>query len=323
MVRDWWKAGRRAVHAVVTRAVALAEWWRLTRAARANARFGAAGGGLLTGGIAYAALFSVFAALTLGFTVFAAVLGNNAGLRARVLATLSAALPGLIDTGDGKGAIKPESLALDAGRNVAGVIAVVVMVMSAISCMAALRTAVRAMFGSRRPSRNVVTGKLRELGGLVAMAGAVLVSAVLSGALTSAVHWVFGLLGLRSDIGWVVSSVGVATSFLVDALTFVLIVVVLAGVRPPRRDLRQGAVIAAVGLGLVRLLGTSVVAGAAGRNALLASVTVFVTLLVWINLVSRIVLLAAAWVADPPLTPPDPSVPAERHDPQSAVTPDP
>ena len=80
-----------------------------------------------------------------------------------------------------------------------------------------------------------------------------------------------------------------------------LVVEVLAAVHPPRRDLVSGAVIAAVGMGVLRLLGTSVVAGSAGRNALLASFTVLITLLLWINLLARIMLLAAAWTADPPL----------------------
>ena len=56
-----------------------------TRPMRANARFGARSGGVLTGGIAYAALFSVFAALTIGFTAFMAVLGDNERLRDEVL----------------------------------------------------------------------------------------------------------------------------------------------------------------------------------------------------------------------------------------------
>ena len=56
-----------------------------TRPARANARFGARSGGVLTGGIAYAALFSVFAALTIGYTIFMAVLGDNDELRQQVL----------------------------------------------------------------------------------------------------------------------------------------------------------------------------------------------------------------------------------------------
>ena len=79
-------------------------WWQRTRPARANARFGARGGGVLTGGIAYAALFSVFAALTIGYTVFMAVLGGNDELRQKVLDSVNASLPGLVDTGDGAAA---------------------------------------------------------------------------------------------------------------------------------------------------------------------------------------------------------------------------
>ena len=94
---------------------------------------------------------------------------------------------------------------------------------------------------------------------------------------------------------------GVAVALVMDAVLFVLIVRALANVHPPRRDMVGGALIAAVGVGAVRLAGTSVVAGSADRNALLASFTVLVTLLVWINLLARIVLLAAAWTADPPL----------------------
>ena len=59
---------------------------------------------VLTGGIAYSALFSVFAALALGWTIFVAVLGDDAALRQDVLATVDATLPGLVDTGDDRAA---------------------------------------------------------------------------------------------------------------------------------------------------------------------------------------------------------------------------
>lgn len=294
---------RRAVEGVKAALARL----RRTRVGRANARFGAAGGGVLTGGIAYSAVFSVFAALTIGFTVFTAILGGDHALRSRVLSTVSSSLPGLIDTGDGRGAISPDSLTVTAGFNVAGGVAVVVLVMSAVSWMAALRTGLRAMFGLPADGANAVVGKLRELAGLAALSTGVLVSAVLSLVLTSAVHWILGALGLGAGAAWAVLAVGALASLVVDALTFALLVVVLAGVHPPRRDLLTGSLIAGVGLGVVRQLGTSVVAGTVGRNALLASFAVIVTLLVWVNLVARIVLLSAAWVATPPI-----SVPATR-----------
>ena len=254
---------------------------------------------MLTGGIAYSALFSVFAGLTIGYTVFMAVLGDNALLRHDVLATVSTSIPGLIDTGDGKGLLKPADLVLSATLNVAGAIAIVVLLLSATACMAALRTAVRAMFDERGAGGNAVTGRLRELAGFAGVALAVFVSTVLSIAVTAAAGWLLGLAGLSDSSGLLVRILGIAVAFVVDAATFALIVVVLADAHPPGRDLRRGAVIAAVGIGAVRVLGTSVVAGSAGRNALLASFAVLVTLLVWINLIARIVLLAAAWTANP------------------------
>ncbi|RMI09039.1 YihY/virulence factor BrkB family protein [Cellulomonas triticagri] len=290
---------------LVARAKAVLAWWQRTRAARANARFGAAGGGVLTGGIAYATIFSVFSGLTIGFTVFMAVLGNNAELRQTVIDTVDANLPGVVKTSpdDETGILDPANLGLSAGVGIAGAIAVVVLLVSAISAMAALRTASRAMFDADSSSAgNAVAGKLRELGGFIGIGLAILLSAVLSIGTTTAADWALSALDLDgSAVGsFVLRAVGIAVAFVVDALTFWLIVVVLAGQRPAWRDLRQGMVVAGVGLGVVRVLGTSVVAGSADNNAVLAAAAVIVTLLVWVNLMARIVLIAAAWTADPP-----------------------
>lgn len=291
------------VPGLVARAKAVLAWWQRTRAARANARFGEAGGGVLTGGIAYATIFSLFAGLTIGYTVFMAVLGNNEDLRQSVLDAVDANLPGLIDMGDGSGGVvKPEDLQLSNGVGVAGAVAVVVLLVSAITAMAATRTAVRAMFADVAAGGNAVAGKLRELGGFVGIGLAVLLSATLTLAATTAADWLLGATGLSGSTAGSVALrvVGMLVAFLVDAGTFALIVVVLGGQRPAWRDLRQGMLVAGIGLGAVRFLGTSVVAGSAGQNAVLASFTVIITLLVWINLIARIVLLAAAWTADPP-----------------------
>ncbi|MFB9954603.1 YihY/virulence factor BrkB family protein [Cellulomonas denverensis] len=150
-----------------------------------------------------------------------------------------------------------------------------------------------------------MVGKLRQLGGFVGMGLAILLSAVLSIGTTTAADWLLGLVGLDDSTAGAVTVrvLGLLVAFLVDAATFCLIVILLSGIRPAWRDLRGGAIIAGVGLGVVRVLGTSVVAGSASSNPLLTSFAVLVTLLVWMNLIARIVLLAAAWTADPP--PPD------------------
>ncbi len=294
-------SGLEADSGLLARAKALLDRLQRTRPLRANSRFGRAGGGVLTGGIAYAALFSVFAGLTLGWTVFMAVLGGNADLRSAVLDAIDASLPGLVDTGNGTGVISPSDLRLSAGLSIAGAISVVVLILSATSAMAALRTGVRAMFDAPPNAGNAVLAKVRALAAFVGVAVAILVSAVLTTGATSAADWLLGVAGWGAGAGWAVRLVGLVVSFGVDAGIFVLVLRVLADQSPPRRDLLGGAVIAALGIGVVRFLGTSVVAGAATRNPLLASFAVVVTLLIWVNLIARIVLLAAAWTADPPV----------------------
>jgi membrane protein len=291
---------------------AVLAWWGRTRVARANSRFGAVGGGVLAGGIAYATLFSVVAGLTLAVTVFMAVLGGNQALREAMVAAVAAALPGLIATEDGQGLIDPGSLRLTVGFTVTGVVAVVTLLFSAMAAVGAVQTAMRAVFGIR-PQGELVVGRLRQLAGFAGMALAVLVAAVLSLSLSSAAGWALALLGWSRLAGVAVGVVGVLVSFVVDAAVFVLLVTVLTKARPPRRDLLWGAAISATGVGVVRLLGTSVVAGSATRNPVLASFAAVVVLLVWVNLAARIVLLAAAWTADPPEVgePAAPAGPAE------------
>ncbi len=285
---------------LVDRAKALLARLQATRPMRANARFGAAGGGVLTGGIAFTALFSLFAGLALGWTVAMAVLGGDPELRDSLVRTVSRALPGLIDTGDGTGLISPADLRLSPGLSLSGAVSVVVLVLTATSALGAMRTAVRAMFAAPTSGVNALAAKGRQLAGAVGMALVVLLAALLSTATGAVASWVLDGLGWSGGTGLALTVLGRVVAFVVDALTFVLLVVVLAGQHPPRRDLLGGALLAATGIGIVRFLGASVVAGSADRNPLLASFAVLVTLLVWINLIARIVLLAAAWTADPP-----------------------
>ena len=159
--------------------------------------------------------------------------------------------------------IDPDSLVLSGSLTVTGIIAVVVLLLSAIAAMAALRLAVRAMFAPRRSGAggNAVLGKARELGGFAGMAFAVLLSAVLTTGVASAASWILDALGWGGSTTVVLRVVGILVAFVVDAAIFLLVVTVLAGEHAPWRDLRWGAVIAGVGIGVVRILGTEVVAG--------------------------------------------------------------
>lgn len=290
--------GRRK--ADVTRLLA---WWQRSRPGRALARYGRANGPLLCGGIAYAAIFSLFAGLTIGYTAFMAVLGSDETLRDSVVDTIDRNLPGLLDVGDGQGIVSPDSLVLSTSLSWTGVIAAGVLLWSAMSCMGAIRSSVQAMFGVVVAPDSAVLGKLRELAGFVGVGFAVLASAVVGVVVNAASRWLLDWMGLTGSSRVLVPGLGFLGSFAVDVGVFVMVVVVLAGQRPRRRDLLAGAALAAAALGVVRVLGTSVVAGSTGSNPLLASFAVIVTLLVWINLFARIILIAAAFTANPPHLP--------------------
>lgn len=281
----------------------LLEWWKNSRLGRALTRYGKANGALLSGGITYSALFSIFAALTISFTVFIAIVGNNTALRDAVLDSLDSALPGIVDTGDG-GLLAPEDLELSTAGGVVGVIAVLVLINTATTVMAALRTGVRAMFGILAPKESPVMGKVRDLLGFVGLALAVVLTSALglaAGALGTAL---LELIGLQDApfAGGLLRGLGFAVALAMDTLVFILIYRVLAGVRPPRRDLVLGSVVAAIGAGVLRVGGTTLVSSVAD-NPLLASFAAIITLLLWVNLVVRITLMVGAFSANPPRVP--------------------
>ena len=71
----------------------------------------------------------------------------------------------------------------------------------------------------------------------------------------------------------------------------------LSGVDVPWRGLVGGAVVGGIGITLLKVLGTSLIAGTTD-NPLFASIALVVGLLAWLNFMSRIILLSAAWSAN-------------------------
>src|SRR5690625_3708459 len=183
------------------RRTALQSRWEHARVGRGLARYGKARGGLLAGGITCSALFSVFAALTIGYTVFMTFLGGNIELRQTVLDSVDDTLPGVSDTAESDGLVSPDDLMLDTALNPASVIAVVVLVWTAISVMGAIMRSIRAMFGIVVPKENPVLTRVRDLGGFLTLALAVVLTAALTIAAGTAGVWVMGLLGVEGGIG--------------------------------------------------------------------------------------------------------------------------
>lgn len=277
----------------------LFEWYKSTRIGRTMARVGTAKGNLLAGGIAYAAIFSLFAALAIGWTVFMAVLGGNEELRNQLVDTVNRSLPGILDDGSGNGLIRPEDLVLETALTPTSIIAFLILVWSAIATMTALKASIRRMFGMVSLPENFLFKKLRDLVGFIVLALSTLVTSAASLAANSLGSRVFDWLGVDGPFTEFLLRAG---TFLlgaaVDVAVFVFLFRFFAGLRVPRRDLLLGATLGAVGTSVIRVVGTSVIG--VSDNPLLTSATALVTILLWVNLVSRIALVAAAFAANPP-----------------------
>lgn len=271
------------------------------RLLRAFQRYGVAKGALLSGGIAYSAIFSIAAALTISITAFMAVLGSNEELRNTVFNGINDAMPGILQTEDDpSGLISPDSLVMETALNPASIIAMGVLLWTALSVMNALKVSIRAMFGISKLPENFIVLKARDLLAFLGLALGVLLGSVLTSVAGTLADTILDFIGIEGSFAqWTIRIGSLFVAFLVDFVVIMLLFRFTAGARPPRKDLFMGAALGALGTSVVRFLGTSVI-GSVSDNPVLAPFAAIATLLLWINFVTRIVLIAAAFTANPP-----------------------
>ncbi|MDO5629469.1 MAG: YihY/virulence factor BrkB family protein [Mobilicoccus sp.] len=284
-----------------------------SRPVRAFQRFGKARGMLLAGGIAYTALFSIVAALTIAWTIFSMVLGDDQELQGQVIEAVNEVLPGILDDGTNDGMIPPDQLIMDNLLNPASIIAFLVLLWSAIGLMSNIRSTVQAMFGMVAPAENFVLAKLRDLMGFIAMALGIVLSAMLGTAAGQMGQTVLDWIGLGESpvIGVLLRVVAYLVAAAVAAVTFAFLFRVTAAVRPPAKDLWLGSFIGGIGVQIVLFLGTSIVS-VASDDPLLAASASLATLLLFVNLLSQVLLIVSAFTANPP-SPQTPQSPEEVH----------
>lgn len=285
---------------LIERAKIAFEWWQTTRLARMLARYKVGRGNQLAGGIAYAALFSIFAALTISFSTFMRVLRGNREFYDAVLEALDQTLPGVVDTGDGSGLISPEDLIDSPGVGIAGIISAVVLLFSALAVMKALTASIRAMFDVTTTGGQGIKSILRDFLAFILLAVSILLTAAMAIIASLAGEWIADLLGLNGDSSQgLIRMIAIVGAFVVDVGIWAGLIRLVGGLRPLPKDLWIGAGIGAVATGALRILGTSVIGGAAD-NPMLASVAAIITLLLWVNIAARILLYVCAWIANPP-----------------------
>jgi membrane protein len=270
---------------------------RVDHAVRAYDRHSEVLGGQLAAAITYFGFLSFFPLLALAFALVGYVSDSWPQAQDGVVSAVEGAFPSLIGTGEGQLDIQD---VIDAKAG-AGLIGLIGLLYAGLGWLDALRDALRRVFGTDDVSMGLVAKKLWDVLVLAMLGLSLLTSVVVSSLATAATTYALGVVGLEeSTLATAVLKVlSVALAMAVDVVVFAILLSRLSGAQLTWRRVRSGAVLAAVGFELLKLVGTFLI-GRTTQNPLYATFGVVVGLLVWINFASRLLVFSAAWTATEP-----------------------
>ena len=179
-----------------------------------------------------------------------------------------------------------------------GLIAGALLLFTGIGWAGSMRECLRAVWELPDDEENPVLRKAKDLGILVGLGGAVLVTLATSIIASAMVGWITEQVGLDKN-GWggvLLYVIAFGVSVFADFLLLLYVLTLLPGVEPPRRRLAVAALTGAIGFELLKTLLSGYMQGVAAKS-MYGAFGVPVALLLWINFTSKLVLFCAAWTA--------------------------
>jgi membrane protein len=263
-------------------------------AARAYDRHSEVLGSQVAAAITYFGFLAFFPLLALTFAVVGYVSVFYPDARDGITSAVEGAFPTLVGTGPGKIDLD-DVVAVKGG---AGLIGLAGLLYAGLGWVDTLRDGLRRVFGTLDLPLSLLRKKAADLLVLVLLGAALLLSVAVSSLATSTTAYVLGTVGLGDSVAATVllKMLAVALALAVDMVIFAIVFSRLSGARLTWHRLRTGALLGAVGFEVLKLLGTFFIARTT-QNPVYATFGVVVGLLLWINLVSRLLVYAAAWTA--------------------------
>jgi membrane protein len=260
---------------------------------RAYQQYKDANGDHLAAAITYFSFLAIFPLVLLAASVTGYVLANNEDLRGRLLDAITENVPGSLgDTLSGS----VDSIIDNKGS--IGIIALLGVAYAGLGWVGNLRKGVQVVWACEPTEEKFLKAKAGDALVLVGLGLGIVVSLALTSGGTAASKFVVEALGVDgiTGMGTLIGAIGILLAVAADTLLFMWLFV-----RLPRRPVRyktvlRGALIAAVGYEVLKIAGATYIAGVAA-NPTYGSFATAVGLLIWIDLVSRFLLLAAAWTA--------------------------
>ncbi|MFI9174053.1 YihY/virulence factor BrkB family protein [Streptomyces lincolnensis] len=179
-----------------------------------------------------------------------------------------------------------------------GLIAAAALLFTGIGWAGSMRECLRAVWELPDEEENPVLRKAKDLGILVGLGGAVLVTIAASAVASAMVGWITDQLGI-DRAGWgslLLRTAAFGVAVLADFLLLLYVLTLLPGVEPRRRRLVVAGLTGAIGFELLKLLLSGYMQGVAAKS-MYGAFGVPVALLLWINFTSKLVLFCAAWTA--------------------------
>lgn len=263
--------------------------------------FLAKNGLLLASGIGYQALFALFAAVYVGFSIAGIWLAGRPETLAALVGLVNTYVPGVIGE---NGIVNFDDVMSAATSRVGvltltGIIAAVGLIWTAIGWMTFSRMAVRTVFGLEKDTRAYVLLKARDLIVALIFGAMLFVAATLSVASTFALDSIFALFGFSTTslaFEILLRSGGLLIIFVIDTLFLAATFRFLSRAALRWRRLWPGSLLGGGALLALQLVG-SWLAGRTPSNPLLASFAAFIGLLLFFRLVAVVTLVAASWIA--------------------------
>ena len=277
-----------------------ARWPWLDHLLRMLGHYGTVNGNGQAGAVTYFGFLSVFPILALAVFVVGLLARVYPDIQGQMVAEIDRLLPGVV--GNGANEIDLDTMGEFSG--LAGLIGLAGVLYSGLSWISALRLALEAMFVVPvRERPGFVPGKLRDLMTLALIGLILIVSVVLSSAVTSFSGLILTWVGIDESALLPQILLSVLGHVLAVAASTVLLLamfgLLLDDSHVPRSAMVQGALLGAVGFEVLKAA-ANLLLGQTKSQPAFQTFGVALILVVWIYYFSRLVMYAAAWAYTAP-----------------------
>ncbi|MEV5963314.1 YihY/virulence factor BrkB family protein [Kribbella sp. NPDC051952] len=267
-------------------------WARFSRTQvwRAWQRYGNRRGNRLAGATSFFGFLSLFPLIVLAAAIAGPLLGDPAVKALKK--GLQSNLPGIGD--------KIDIDALIANAGTIGVVSGVSLLLTGLGWIDSLRASIRSMHELDDEPGNTFKLKVTDLGALLGLGLIGLIATGASSILTGLSERIVGWIGLDGTwlASWGLDLISIVVGIAAGAVLFGYLQTALPRIVPPRKVVLIGALAGGIVFYLAQRLGNVYVKHVIGANAAYGALALPLALLVWIYLMTRVIMLIAAWTKE-------------------------